>query len=130
MPNRPKSVVSTTFIQPPLISTGMSKGVHRYTAVVLAVVAVICLTIPAWSNHAFGVFLLAGAIGLLGEALCIFRLGEVAARISHQPQKFLVIRHTDSPARFYFYVGVYALLGIVSALLFVIVTISALGYSI
>lgn len=130
MPNRPKSVVSTTFIQPPLISTGMSKGVHSYTAVVLAVVAAICLAIPAWSNYAFGVFLLAGAIGLLGEALSIFRLGEVAARISHQPQKFLVIRHTDNPARFYFYVGVYALLGTFSALLFVIVAISALGHSI
>jgi hypothetical protein len=130
MPNRPKSVASTTLIQPPLISTGMSKGLHSYAAVVLAVIAVTCLAIPAWSKYAFSVFLLACAIGLLGEALSIFRLGEVAARIGHQPQKFLVIRHADSPAHFYFYVGVYALLGTFSALLFVIVAISALDHSV
>ena len=124
MPTESQPVTSTR--QPPLVSTGMSKGFHSRAAVVLAIIGfVLWFAIPAWSNYAPSVLFLACAIGLIGEALCIFRLGEVSARKSKSPQ-FIVIRRATTPARFYFYVGVYALLGIFGLVLFIFTVLSFL----
>ena len=50
------------------------------------------------------------AIGLLGEVRHIFRKGEVRA-YSSISMRFLIITRKSSPARFYFYVVTYAVLG-------------------
>lgn len=119
-----------TEVEGPLVSTGMGRGLHASAAVVLAVIGVLWGFITRTINEPTLLFLLlAGAIGLLGEVPRLIAIGEVRAR-SGDPAKsnrFLVIRRSDSPGRFYFYVATYLVLGVFSflsacAILFLLVT--------
>ena len=93
-----------------LFSSGMHKGVHTRAAIVLAVVAGLFLLIPSWSNYALLVFFSAGALGLLGEAICILNTGELISR-KGKFGPFIIIRRSDHPIHFWFHVCAYALLG-------------------
>ena len=97
----------------PVISTGMARGLHTWIAASLMVVSVLLgLVAQAITGTVSVLALLAGAFGLLGEIPHLLRRGEVRARLyGGQPNRFLVIRKTDSPLRFHFYVLIYAVLG-------------------
>jgi hypothetical protein len=123
MPTEEKFPTSEV-VQPPLVSTGMSKGQHTNAAIVLAITSVLLgLAFPAWSDYVLGLFFLACAIGLLGEAVSIFRRGEVTVRNSPSP-RFIVIRRVNTPARFFVYVSAYALLGTFSFVFFAFVALA------
>ena len=97
----------------------MGRGLHTRIAVVLAIIAVV-LGVIAQSISALclGFLMLAGAIALLGEVPVLLSAGEVRARRGEhrKANRLLVIRREDSPARFYFYVVTYLVLGSVSLL--------------
>lgn len=93
-----------------MFSSGMRRGLHTRVAVVLAVIAAVLLFMHSWSNYAVMVFLLASAVGLLGEAFCIVRDGELIAK-KGKFRPYIVIQRLNHPAHFWFHVCTYALLG-------------------
>jgi len=100
----------------PWVSNGMANGLHSWLATALAVSA-LGLGLFAGTITAPVVALLftSAAVGLLGELRHIFRTGEVRARRS-KSNRFLIITRKTSPARFYFYVVTYLVLGCFSLL--------------
>ena len=108
-----------TEVEAPLVSTGMGRGFHAQAAVVLVVIAVILGVIAqSITGLSIGFLFSAGAVGLFGEARVLLSTGEIRARRGEHAKanRLLVIRREDSPARFYFYVVTYAVLGIFSLL--------------
>lgn len=107
-------IPAQTEVEAPLISTGMWRGLHTRIAVVLAIIAVVSgLISQSISSLCLGFLMLAGAIALLGEVHALLSAGEVRARRGERMKanRLLVIRREDSPARFYFYVVTYLVLG-------------------
>ena len=100
----------------PWVSSEMAHGLHTRLASALAVSAV-ALGIFAGSitTPVVALLFMSAAVGLLGELRHIFRNGEVRARRS-KSNRFLIISRKSSPARFYFYVGTYLVLGSFSLL--------------
>src|SRR5574340_1235516 len=92
------------------ISSGMHNGIHTRAAIVLAVMAGLSLLIPSRSNYALPRFCSAGAVGLLGEVICILNTGELTSR-KGRVGPFIVIRRAVHPTHFWFHVCAYALLG-------------------
>lgn len=101
----------------PWVSTGMAHGLHTRitTALVLSAVALGIFS-GSITTPVMALLFMSGAVGLLGELRHIFRNGEVRARRS-KSNRFLIITRKGSPARFYFYVGTYLVLGSFSLLL-------------
>jgi hypothetical protein len=109
-----------TEVEGPLISTGMGRGLHSLIAIALVTLGVVLgLIAQSISAPVIAVLFLAAAVALLGEVPCLLRAGEVRARRSEQskPNRFLVIRRSESPVRFHFYVATYGILGSFSLLI-------------
>lgn len=118
-----------TEVGAPLFSTGMGRGFHTWAAIILVAIAVLVgIVAKSITGLTLGFLLTAGAIGLLGEVGVLLSTGEVRARCGEHAKanRFLVIRKEDSPARFYFYVVTYLLLGIFSMLAALVFFVSLL----
>lgn len=101
-------------VEGPLVSTGMRRGLHSSTALVLAAIGILlALIAQSITASALGFLLLAGAVGLIGEIPHLLAVGEVRARSGKRTKanRFVVIRRDISPVRFYSYVITYAVLG-------------------
>ena len=106
MPNSPPQEV-----EGPVISSGMAQGLHTRLAMALLVAAVVLGLFARDITAPVGALIFMSiAVGLLGEVRHIFRKGEVRARRSRST-RFLIITRKSAPARFYFYVVTYAVLG-------------------
>ena len=107
-------------VEGPLISTGMGRGIHSWLAIALAILGVVLgLVDQSISAPVIATLFLAAAVALLGEVPRLLRAGEVRARRSEhsKPNRFLVIRRSESPVRFHFYVATYSILGSFSLLI-------------
>ncbi|OHC81436.1 MAG: hypothetical protein A2100_04375 [Sideroxydans sp. GWF2_59_14] len=103
----------------------MGRGLHSWIAIALTVAAIVLGVVArGFAASVLALLFLAAATSLLGEIPRLLRTGEIRARKFQQvkeallkPRLFLVIRREDSPGRFYFYVILYAVLGVFSLLL-------------
>jgi len=100
----------------PWVSSGMAYGLHTRLATALGVSAVaLGIFAGAITAPVMTLLFMSAAVGLLGELQHIFRTGQVRARRS-KSNRFLIVSRKSSPARFYFYVATYLVLGTFSLL--------------
>lgn len=92
-------------------SSGLSTGWYK-NIVLTGVLGSVAIGIMSQSiTPAFMIFMLSSSVALIGEAITIYKKGELTATRRKPYQQTLLIKREDHPKHFFFHIAIFAILG-------------------